>query len=186
MAGRARWWLAGRSVTPTVAERERDDLAAKFDARGKQFADMFSQLNQANMELDRVRAERDEARAGLSNALYCFDDLASVAGRKYQELESERDLARAELASARTELDAVRAARDTLDRDLAEAIVERDDALALVASVARSNWVVARDDGYTCERCHHGIRRGEAYELLDGADRYRHIHCRTTEEPTDG
>jgi hypothetical protein len=36
---------------------------------------------------------------------------------------------------------------------------------------------VARDDGYDCERCHHGISRGEAYELLAGVDRYRHIYC---------
>ena len=100
-----------------------------------------------------------EARAALSNALRCFDDLQSVAGRKYQELGAERDLARAELASARQELERLRSA---------------------------AHWIVARDGGRYCERCEQEIRRGEAYEH-SGWDRLSHIHCPDQpEEPTDG
>jgi chromosome segregation ATPase len=114
-------------------DAERDELAVKFDARGKQFADMFSQLNQANMELDRACAERDEARTGLSNALYCFDDLQSVAGRKYQELEGERDLARAELVSARAELVSARAELDAVNGEWLDVKVELAETRAELA-----------------------------------------------------
>lgn len=52
----------------------------------------------AAARLRRVTQERDEARTGLANALQCFDDLQSAAGKKYLAYD-------AELASARTELD---------------------------------------------------------------------------------
>lgn len=75
----------------------------------------------------------------------------------------QRDLARAELASARTELDAVRTARDNLEREL--------------ASAARTGWIVARDGGRDCARCDREIRRGEAYEYMPSTDQLQHIHC---------
>jgi phage-related minor tail protein len=92
--------------------------------------------------LRRVEQERDEARAAVSNALRCFDDLQTAAGRKYQELSAERDvaqeqrdLARAELASAKTELGHLRRERDQLRADLTAAL---DELLRL----GHGTWIV--------------------------------------------
>lgn len=82
------------------------------------------------------------------------------------------------LAESNTDLLAVVARMDRLREQLARVMVERDDALALVASCARSSWIVARDGGRDCERCEQEIRRGEAYEIQPGTGGLlAHIHC---------
>lgn len=88
----------------------------------------------------------------------------------------QRDLARAELASAQTELEAVRTVRDSLDRQRAEAIAAL--ASELIAGTRGGMWVVARDGGRDCLRCGQEIRRGEAYEYMPSTDQLQHIHCR--------
>lgn len=137
--------------------------------------------------LRRVEQERDEA---LADADRCED-----ANIRHME---ERDLARAELVSARTELDAVRKARDNLDQLLADArteIADLDRQLKLCprcgielnadlsgGTPALTSWIVARDGGRNCQRCEQEIRRGEAYELMYGTDALQHIHCRDRTE----
>jgi hypothetical protein len=66
-----------------------------------------SDTESTSAALARVTAERDKVRDDLSNALYCFDDLQSVAGRKYQELEGERDAAMELYADAIKRLNAL-------------------------------------------------------------------------------
>jgi hypothetical protein len=87
------------------AERERDSLARRCAVRFE---------------------EAEKLRAELSNALQCFDELQTAAGRKYQELGAERDEALAEIERLRTavprptpHLDRVKAERDEALRDLA-------------------------------------------------------------------
>lgn len=74
-----------------------------------------------------------------------------------RELVDQRDLAQAELASARAELERLR----------------------------YSGWIVARDGGRTCEACDHEIRRGEAYAIDTTGDELRHVFCPTTEGDGD-
>lgn len=56
---------------------------------------------------------------------------------------------RAELASARAELERLR----------------------------YSGWIVARDGGRTCTACDQEIRRGEAYTVATPDDQLTHVHC---------
>jgi uncharacterized protein (DUF3084 family) len=71
--------------------------------------------------LARVERERDEARFDLARAV--ANRRLAVEHRNTADRESY--LARAELASAQQELDALRTARDQLVRDLAQARAER-------------------------------------------------------------
>lgn len=66
---------------------------------------------------------------------------------------------------------------------LDQVIADRARLRAELASAARSGWIVARDGGRDCVRCDREIRRGEAYELLAGADpdALCHVHCPITE-----
>lgn len=81
---------------------------------------------------------------------------------------------------------------DQLDSDLVDMELDLGDARAEVkqlraelADAARSGWIVARDGGRDCVRCDREIRRGEAYELLAGADELAHVHCPPRERPTN-
>lgn len=75
------------------------------------------------------------------------------------------DLLRAELASARQELDRWR----KTGRDV----------------IAQSGWIVARDGGRHCERCEAEIRRGEAYQLEPGTGGLAtHVSCPDLPERT--
>ncbi len=132
-----------------------------------------------------------------------------------RQAERERDQLREDLAKAEQERDRFIAAADKLHGEwldlkaelaaesrrvaqlqvlLAEAARARDLAIAEVATASKEvrtlraarQWIVARDGGRDCVRCEQEIRRGEAYELLPGADQLRHIHCRTEGEPTHG
>jgi hypothetical protein len=117
------------------AERERDSLARRCAVRFE---------------------EAEKLRAELSNALQCFDELQTAAGRKYQELGAERDEALAEVERLRTavprptpHLDRVKAERDEALRDVAalreslngsastasSALAERDDLAAELENV---------------------------------------------------
>ncbi len=93
-----------------LAEPERASLAA---LRGQHVAD----VSFFTARLERVESERDAARADLaraqqalaasqadlSNALTCFDDLQTAAGRKYELYEGELSRLRAELERERQE-----------------------------------------------------------------------------------
>jgi len=164
-------------------------LAERNEARGalarveRERAELLSILARIGDALSPTGERPQEALSTLAADVEAFVRLHDVTEEQRDELaaevrvlknseglavvraEVERDLARAELASARTELEQLRVeygqARDALDREK-----ER-----------RPSWVVARDGGRDCESCDQEIRRGEAYELLDGADRLRHVHC---------
>lgn len=116
-------------------------------------------------ELRRVEAERDEALAVQKDAVEAFIRITDRC-----------TLLQAELASARTELEAVRNARDNLDRELNE-LCERLAAPPHPGTPALASWVVARDGGRDCLRCDQEIRRGEAYEYMPTTDELQHIHC---------
>jgi DNA repair exonuclease SbcCD ATPase subunit len=98
--------------------------------------------------LRRAEQERDEALEEVrvlrhSESLEVLGLHAALAKKL-----REHELIRAELASARQEIEQLRA----------------------------RPWIVARDANYPCEGCGRIIRRSEAYEYL-GADLYQHIHC---------
>jgi len=100
----------------------------------------------AASQTDLTRVERD------------YDALLADNDHLAARFKRERDLARAELASARKEL----------------------------ANAARSSWIVARDGGRDCVSCEQEIQRGEAYELLPGVDELQHVHCpAATCQPTE-
>lgn len=98
---------------------------------------MSERLRQVQADLTRVEQERDELNATV-------DRMAADHIR----LLKRNTLAEAELASARQEIEQLRAAQQ---------------------------WIVARDGGRHCERCEAEIRRGEAYETLAGPA--LHIRC---------
>jgi len=87
------------------------------------------------------------------------------------------DLLRAELTSARTELEHKRGNAEIRAR------VVRDLHTELEQLRTAHGWIVAHDGGRDCERCDQEIRRGEAYEFAPGddPDGLRHIHCRNEE-----
>jgi hypothetical protein len=118
--------------------------------------------------LVKAERERDEKAAALSNALKCFDDLQTAAGRKYEDLGAERDeaLARvreleqdidrdtgehklaAELASAKQELERLRAVPVPdvdLEGRLAEARAELDVLRESLKGSASTANVALRD-----------------------------------------
>lgn len=186
----------------TELDAERDKRAEDIAAFGRACVELGAAeqerdaLLSANSFLDSVASkaldDRDLARADLINTRAAFL-LAEELRLK----------ATAELVSARTELDAVRTARDNLDQLLAEARTEiqLNDAewklcprcgIELNADLsggtpALASWIVARDGGRDCVSCGQEIRRGEAYELMPGVDELRHVHCPDrTEGGTDG
>jgi DNA repair exonuclease SbcCD ATPase subunit len=162
-----------------VAERERDDAKEQCVYLNRKRLDAIEERDELAAGIEKIVTERGQARFDLGRAL-------------------------SELASARTELDAVRTARDNLDRLLAAAHKEIEqldadlklcprcgievDAEVEVGTPALASWIVARDGGRDCVRCGQEIRRGEAYELHNAAaDELEHIYCRDrTEEPSDG
>lgn len=140
--------LAASQADLTRVTAERDRFIAAADKLHGEWLDLKA-------ELRRVEQERDEARQLLGQVQSGAAALAEVALERRRERNNawrERDLARAELATASKEVRLLRAARQ---------------------------WVVARDGDRYCERCEQEIRRGEAYELLPDVDQLRHIHCRT-------
>jgi hypothetical protein len=98
-------------------------------------------------DLEQVREELAEARKLLD----IFEaDNQKLEGENAELVDKSLAL-KAELVSARQEIEQLRAARQ---------------------------WIVARDGGRYCERCEHEIRRGEAYELEPGTGGLiQHIHC---------
>jgi hypothetical protein len=156
-------WHLGPDAESTSArlrrvEQERDEALAKLNRITHLFAeaefgtdvgapDLIAALEELPIQvrperptphLDAVKAERDEAKQALAEALdrvdaaesECAEALAKLAKpcgechpceqyaplQDAQKIADTNDLLRAELASARTELDAVRTARDTLER----------------------------------------------------------------------
>lgn len=166
------------------AEAERDEaLAVQKDA-----VDAFiritdrctllqAELASARTELERLRAACDpypdpscgkptgnasnRCLRALGHDGWCDDDPPVLPYRELERL--------------RTELDAVRTARDNLDRQRAEAIAAL--ASELIEGTRGGMWIVARDGGRDCLRCGQEIRRGEAYEYMPSTDQLQHIHC---------
>lgn len=111
----------------------------------------ISDAESTSAQLARVTAERDLLAARIQGAheALAIDEFDSDS---CDTLESTVQYA---VHHYRLVCDSEATAADEIGRlrgELAAAEVERDDARALVASVARSNWVVARDLGYECLR----------------------------------
>lgn len=160
--------------TPAELRRVQAELDAERDKRAEDIAAYERACGLAAV----AERERDEARVTIRAYVESTQSLLAERDSLAQQYDrmvgacikrgNERDGLSAELASARAELDAVRTARDNLDRELAEN--------------ARASWIVARDGGRDCVRCEQEIRRGEAYELMPGVDQLQHIHCPTEPE----
>lgn len=126
-------------------------------------------------QISQLSAERDKA----ANTVGWLQAQNTVL------LES-RDLARAELASARVELTRLRtdlhAERET-SAQLRADYTEAADELAELR--AAQSWIVARDGGRYCERCVQEIQRGQAYvPPLPGIGLYEHALCPDLPEET--
>lgn len=146
--------LAASQADLTRVETERDEaLEAARSLVGTELS-LRAELAKAREELERERQvvgmlrKNDEIRAQV-----------------IRERNTERNLNRAELASARQELALLRARFGDL--------------------VAQSSWIVARDGGRDCLFCDGEIQRGEAYELVpgEGPDALRHVHCPGSSPP---
>jgi hypothetical protein len=124
--------LAASQADLTRTERERDEAVRRA------------------ADLEQVREELKQLRRLTDGYLEDIRHLESGQDAVIDSLRSQRDLARAEVATASKEVRLLRAARQ---------------------------WVVAPDGGRDCVRCEQEIRRGEAYELLPGVDELAHIRC---------
>lgn len=111
-------------------------------------------------QLRQALAERDEARHGLAHVRF-QNEIQHMRIGNLRDLRAEalaeRELARAELVSARTELEQLRATRE---------------------------WAVADRYVHDCAICKWAIQRGEAFQPLPGAKgSFRHVLCsRPTQE----
>jgi hypothetical protein len=154
-----------KRYTPDFKGQVHQAVEAAYEAGDSVLGESTSaRLRRVEQERDELAVRNGRLAGQLNNALECFDQLQSAAGTKYQAYE-------AELASARTELEATRiAARhsDDLNRGL----------LAELEQLRYSGWIVARDGGRECAGCGQEIRRGEAYSVDTTGDVLRHVHCR--------
>jgi len=150
-----------RPAVPPLFEERLSPAEAEVLAAAQPGPDTLStsaRLAKAERERDEARAEVDSVRAALNNAIRCYDELQTTAGGLHDEiriLKRSEGLdvvaARAELASARQELERLRTA---------------------------TGWIVARKGGRYCERCEQEVRRGEAYELEPGTSGLiLHVQC---------
>jgi hypothetical protein len=102
----------------------------------------------------RLRRVEQELRVALDDRDY-FKEGTRVAHKAIDEVAATADMLRAELASARAELEQLR----------------------------YSGWQVARAPlGRGCTACAREIQRGEAYSTDTTRDELRHVHCPTEGE----
>lgn len=118
--------------------------------------------------LRRVEQERDQLAGHLEGSRRVAADLMR-----------ERDMIRAELASAQQELQRLRDHDGCAWQGLARtAIKERRDAIE--QADRQRSWQVARDDyGLTCVQCGRPIVRGQAVEPQPGTTKgsWQHVCC---------
>jgi len=111
-------------------------------------------VRQLRADLTRAEQERDALGVKHVEALAKRDQ--AIAGGDYWNREWK--LARAELVTARAELERLRKSGQDV--------------------IAQSGWIVARDGGRFCERCEGEVRRGEAYALEPGTGGLMiHVFC---------
>lgn len=137
-----------------------------------------------NAEFQRVHGHCLGREAKLiGKVVEARDDAASLR-RSLAAANSDRGAAGTELAHTRAELaETFRKAGHAAVRFNAVR-AELASARAELERLRYSGWIVARDGGRTCGSCGQEIRRGEAYTVATTSDTTTHVHCR--EGDTDG
>lgn len=189
--------MTGESSTSAelrAAERERDEALTQFEQ-------VYSDLAEARFQLKEVRsdlADEQKAFAASQGDLSRMEEYRNTLERKLSDADTAHDRTRAELASARQELQTLRA-RDNDGQRAARLILDAlgvdpdDDHPLMAARQMRAEldelrdgrlWQVAsQDHGVPCASCSQPIVRGQAFQpLADAKGHFAHVYC-NTEEP---
>lgn len=150
-------------VKLVAALRERDQLAVAVTGWVARFHAAYEALYIEEFDGDSC----PDLEATIGYAIGAYRRVCESEAKAADQIH----MLRAELASARQELEQLRKDGRIFAR------VVRDLNAELEQLRAARQWIVARDGGRYCERCEAEIRRGEAYQLEPGVDELRHIHC---------
>jgi hypothetical protein len=163
--------LAASQADLTVMERERNEAQVELNKMHRLYREMADQAIASTVE-------RDEARAELGQLERLH--LPTRPTPHLDAVKRERDLARAELTSARTELEQLRREVRILGWQLA-AVVEFASAYQ---PNAERGWAIAIVHDKPCATCKRDITCGQAYAPLPGSKGYFvHVVCPPPEDP---